>query len=129
MVQRFLGWRMVAVAFFVDFVAVGFFFYSYGVFFKAIEQEFGGSRLGVSLGLTVTATVGAFAAPFIGHALDRFPLKRVIAEPSTRTLKASRGLVVRSASLEAETFTLEELKAALPQRALDLALEIRGPRH
>ena len=79
MVQRFLGWRMVAVAFFVDFVAVGFFFYSYGVFFKAIEQEFGGSRLGVSLGLTVTATVGAFAAPFIGHALDRFPLKRVIA--------------------------------------------------
>ena len=50
-------------------------------------------------------------------------------EPSTRTLKASRGVVVRSASLEAETFTLEELKAALPQRALDLALEIRGPRH
>ncbi len=70
---------MVAVAFFVDFVAVGFFFYSYGVFFKAIEREFGGSRLGVSLGLTVTATVGAIAAPFIGQALDRFPLKRVIA--------------------------------------------------
>ena len=50
---------MVAVAFFVDFVAVGFFFYSYGVFFKAIAAEFGGSRLGVSLGLTVTAAVGA----------------------------------------------------------------------
>jgi len=79
MAQRFLGWRMVGVAFFVDFVAVGFFFYSYGVFFKAIEREFGGSRLGVSLGLTVTATVGAIAAPFIGQALDRFPLKRVIA--------------------------------------------------
>lgn len=79
MARAFLGWRMVAVAFFVDFVAVGFFFYSYGVFFKAIEREFGGSRLGVSLGLTVTATVGAIAAPFIGQALDRFPLKRVIA--------------------------------------------------
>jgi MFS family permease len=76
---RFLGWRMVGVAFCVDFVAVGFFFYSYGVFFTAIEQEFGGSRLGVSLGLTVTATVGAIAAPFVGSALDRFPLKRVIA--------------------------------------------------
>jgi MFS family permease len=76
---RFLGWRMVGVAFCVDFVAVGFFFYSYGVFFTAIEQEFGGSRLGVSLGLTVTATVGAIAAPFVGNALDRFPLKRVIA--------------------------------------------------
>lgn len=69
---------MVAVAFFVDFVAVGFFFYSYGVFFKAIAAEFGGSRLGVSLGLTVTAAVGAVAAPLIGNALDRYPLKRII---------------------------------------------------
>jgi len=69
---------MVCVAFFVDFVAVGFFFYSYGVFFKAIAAEFGGSRLGVSLGLTVTATVGALAAPLIGSALDRYPLKRII---------------------------------------------------
>lgn len=75
----FPGWKMVAVAFFVDFVAVGFFFYSYGVFFKAIAAEFGGSRLGVSLGITVTTTVGALAAPAIGWALDRFPLKRVIA--------------------------------------------------
>ena len=69
---------MVSVAFFVDFVAVGFFFYSYGVFFKAIADEFGGSRLGVSLGLTVTNAVGAIAAPLIGQALDRFPLKRII---------------------------------------------------
>jgi predicted MFS family arabinose efflux permease len=75
---RFLGWRMVCVAFFVDFVAVGFFFYSYGVFFKAIATEFGGSRLGVSLGLTVTGAVGAVAAPLIGAALDRYPLKRII---------------------------------------------------
>jgi len=69
---------MVAVAFFVDFVAVGFFFYSYGVFFKAIASEFGNSRLGVSLGLTVTATVGAVVAPLVGRALDKYPLKRVI---------------------------------------------------
>jgi MFS family permease len=74
----FFGWRMVAVAFFVDFVAVGFFFYSYGVFFKAIAAEFGDSRLGVALGLTVTQTVGAIAAPLIGRALDRYPIRRVI---------------------------------------------------
>lgn len=77
--KRFLGWRMVAVAFFVDFIAVGFFFYSYGVFFKAIAAEFGDSRLGVSLGLTVTSTVGALVAPIVGNALDRYPLKRIIA--------------------------------------------------
>lgn len=74
----FPGWRMVAVAFFVDFIAVGFFFYSYGVFFKAIAAEFGGSRLSVSIGITLTQTVGALLAPFIGRALDRFPLKHVI---------------------------------------------------
>ncbi len=75
----FVGWRMVAVAFFVDFIAVGFFFYSYGVFFKAIAAEFGDSRLGVSIGISVTQGVGAILAPFIGRALDKYPLKRVIA--------------------------------------------------
>ena len=78
-----MGWRMVTVAFFVDFVAVGFFFYSYGVFFKAIAAEFGGSRLGVALGLTVTNAVGAIAAPLVGRALDRYPLKRVIGVGAT----------------------------------------------
>ncbi len=73
-----MGWRMVAVAFFVDFVAVGFFFYSYGVFFKAIAAEFGDSRLGVALGLTVTNLVGAIAAPLVGRALDRYPLRWII---------------------------------------------------
>ncbi len=75
----FIGWRMVAVPFFVDFIAVGFFFYSYGVFFKAIATEFGDSRLGVSIGTTVTMGVGAVLAPFIGQALDRYPLKNIIA--------------------------------------------------
>jgi MFS family permease len=79
----FLGWRMVAVAFFVDFIAVGFFFYSYGVFFKAIAAEFGGSRLGVSIGITVTQVVGAIIAPFIGRALDVYPLKRVMTYGAT----------------------------------------------
>jgi MFS family permease len=69
---------MVTVAFFVDFVAVGFFFYSYGVFFKAIAAEFGDSRLGVALGLTITQAVGALAAPLVGRALDRYPLKTVM---------------------------------------------------
>ena len=74
----FIGWRMVAVGFFVDFIAVGFFFYSYGVFFKAIATEFGDSRLGVSIGTTVTMGVGAVLSPFIGQALDRYPLRNVI---------------------------------------------------
>ncbi len=66
------------VAFFVDFVAVGFFFYSYGVFFKAIAAEFGDSRLGVALGLTMTSAVGAVVSPLVGRALDKYPLRLVI---------------------------------------------------
>lgn len=74
---RFMGWRMVAVAFFVDFIAVGFFFYSYGVFFKAIAEEFGDSRFGVSVGIMLTQVAGAIVAPLIGQALDRYPLRNV----------------------------------------------------
>lgn len=73
-----MGWRMVLVAFCVDFVAVGFFFYSYGVFFKSIAADFGGSRLGVSVGLSITQAVGAFVAPVVGRALDRYPLRNVM---------------------------------------------------
>jgi len=87
----FAGWRMVAVAVFVDFIAVGFFFYSYGVFFKAIAAEFGDSRLGVSIGTTVTMGVGAVMAPLIGRALDRYPLKAVIA---TGAVSMSTGFVL-----------------------------------
>ena len=67
------------MAFFVDFIAVGFFFYSYGIFFKSIAAEFGDSRLGVAIGITLTQGVGAVLAPFIGRALDRYPLKRIMA--------------------------------------------------
>ena len=77
--QPFLGWRMAGVAFFVDFIAVGFFFYSYGIFFKSIAAEFGDSRLDVAIGITLTQGVGAVLAPFIGRALDRYPLKRIMA--------------------------------------------------
>ena len=69
---------MVLVAFCIDFVDVGFFFYSYGGFFKAIAEDFGGSRLGVAIGLTVTNAVGAIAAPYVGRALDKYPLRNVM---------------------------------------------------
>ena len=75
----FFGWRMVGVAFFVDFIAVGFFFYSYGIFFKSIAAEFGDSRLGVSIGISITQGIGALLAPFIGRALDQLPLRHVMA--------------------------------------------------
>ncbi|HSG90770.1 MAG TPA: MFS transporter [Pseudomonadales bacterium] len=84
---------MVAVAFFVDFIAVGFFFYSYGVFFKALAEEFGGARLDVSIGLTLVNVVGGLLGPFIGRALDRYPIKWVIV---AGTLAMSLGFLLLS---------------------------------
>ena len=75
----FYGWRIVAVAFLVDFIAVGFFFYSYPIFFKTIAAELGGgSRGGVGLGIAISNAVGALIAPFIGRALDRHSIKRMM---------------------------------------------------
>jgi MFS family permease len=76
--RRFLGWRMVGVAFVVQFIAVGFFFYSFGVYLKEIEAGLGESRFGVSLGMMVTGAVGGIIAPFVGRALDHYPIKRMM---------------------------------------------------
>ena len=74
---------MVAIGFCIDFIAIGFFFYSYGVFFKAIAEDFQGSRMGVSLGIVIAQGTGALMAPLIGRALDRYPIKQVIALAAT----------------------------------------------
>lgn len=74
----FLGWRIVGLAFLTNFVSVGFLFYSYGVFFKALAADFGGSRFGVSLGLYCLQLVTALSAPFVGQLLDRGLIRRVM---------------------------------------------------
>ena len=57
--KLFYGWRMVAVAFVVDFIAVGFFFYSYGIFLKGISADLAGSRFAASLGISIANGIGA----------------------------------------------------------------------
>lgn len=74
----FLGWRMVGVAFIIDFIAVGFFFYSYSVFFKYLSEEFGGVRFNTALGLTIVNAVGALISPHLGRYLDRFSIKKIM---------------------------------------------------
>jgi MFS family permease len=74
----FLGWWMVALAFLTNFISVGFGFYSYGVFFKALAVEFGGSRFAVSAGLTSLQLVSALSAPLVGRLLDRGATRQVM---------------------------------------------------
>ena len=74
----FYGWRIVTVAFVTNFIAVGLVFYSYGVFFKALAAEFGGSRFGVATGLAIMNIAIGVCAPFLGQALDRSSIRNVI---------------------------------------------------
>jgi MFS family permease len=74
----FYGWRIVAVAFVTNFIAVGLVFYSYGVFFKALAAEFGGSRFGVAAGLAIMNVAISVIAPFLGHAFDRSSMRHII---------------------------------------------------
>ncbi|GAB1261541.1 MFS transporter [Aurantivibrio plasticivorans] len=77
--KYFYGWTIVMVAFVVDFIAVGFFFYSYGAFFLPIAEELGGgSRLGVNMGIVLVNATGAIIAPWVGDALDRFNIKYIM---------------------------------------------------
>jgi len=76
----FYGWTIVGAAFWVDFIAVGFFFYSYGVFYLPITEELGGgSRFGVAMGIALVNGVAAILAPWVGNALDQYSIKRIMA--------------------------------------------------
>ena len=74
----FFGWRMVSVAFLVDFIAVGFFFYSFGIYYPAIDAEFRGGSVWVAMGIAVSNLLSGVFAPFAGRALDVLSLRRVM---------------------------------------------------
>lgn len=67
----YYGWNILGVTFLTNFIAVGFIFYSYGVFFKDLAADFGGSRLGVGVGLAVMNITNGLIAPFLGRIADR----------------------------------------------------------
>lgn len=67
----FFGWVVVAGCFGMSVVS-GAFFYARGIFLPAMADEFGGSRLEVTLAFTIAQAVGAFAAPVLGLLLDRY---------------------------------------------------------
>jgi len=89
----FTGWKIVALAFLTNFISVGFVFYSYGVFFKALVAEFGGSRFGVAVGLVALQLVSASIAPTVGRLLDRGHTRALM------TLGGRRGMALGLASM------------------------------
>lgn len=79
----YYGWKIVGATFVTLFISVGFLFYAYGVFFLALEKEFGGSRLAISIGLAVMNIAMGIIAPFLGRAVDTFSIRRIMLIGST----------------------------------------------
>ena len=67
----FYGWIVVAGCFCMSIVS-GAFVYARGVFLPEMADDFGGSRLNITLAFSLAQAVGAFSSPFIGMALDRW---------------------------------------------------------
>ena len=74
----FYGWRIVGVAFLCHFIATGFVFYCYGVFFRPLQELFGWSRLTVGGGLTVISLMSAVYAPLVARIMDRQGIRRTM---------------------------------------------------
>ncbi len=68
----YYGWRIVAVAFLTHCLNVGCVFYSFGVFFTPLIDEFGWTRAQISWGFSSVSIVGALWSPFVGRVVDRY---------------------------------------------------------
>jgi MFS transporter, OFA family, oxalate/formate antiporter len=68
----YYGWRIVAVAFLTHCLTVGCVFYSFGVFFTPLLDEFGWSRAQLSWGFSSISIFGALYSPFVGRIVDRY---------------------------------------------------------
>lgn len=74
----FYGWKIVGVTFVTQFISIGFVFYSYGVFFKAVAEEFGATRFGVGVGLAFIQICTGLVSPMLGRALDRGHVRAIM---------------------------------------------------
>ena len=76
--KKFLGWRMIISANFIDFISGGLAFYAYAVFFSFIQDEFSASRFLVSLTVSVMILTAGLYSPLMGYILDRFSIRKVL---------------------------------------------------
>ena len=74
----FYGWWIVAVCFLLLFLFAGAGFYSFSIFIKPIEEEFGWDRAAISLTMSINFLMGGVAGPFIGKVIQRFGVKIIM---------------------------------------------------
>ena len=72
------AWRMVAVTFFTQFLAMGFTFYSFAIILKPLAAEFGGGRLGVTMLPVAISLAGGVMSPFLGIWVARGSIRNIM---------------------------------------------------
>ncbi|WP_054032165.1 MFS transporter [Desulfatitalea tepidiphila] len=74
----FYGWYIVAACFALCFLFAGAGFYSFSVFIKPIENEFGWERSAISLTMSIYLIVGGLMGPVFGRLVQKYGPKRVM---------------------------------------------------
>ena len=74
----FYGVWITAGSFVLLFLFAGAGFYSFSIFIKPLEDEFGWSRSAISLAISIYMILHGCAAPFVGHAVQTYGPKKVM---------------------------------------------------
>ena len=74
----FYGWRIVAASFVLLFLFAGAGFYSFSIFIKPLEDDFGWPRASIALTMSIYFMVGGCAGPVIGKLIQAYGEKRVM---------------------------------------------------
>ena len=76
--KKFFGWKIVALAFFLDFCAVGYSFQSFPVVVLELSKEFSLSRFLATLPIPLFMIMSSLFMPFIGRFLDKGVIRSIL---------------------------------------------------
>ncbi len=74
----FYGWRLVAVACFIQFLHGGLLIQAFGAYVAVMSSELGWSKTALSVGAAIQSMEGALIGPVLGWIVDRFGARSVV---------------------------------------------------
>ena len=75
----FYGWKILAIVFLAQMLAMGTTVYGFGVFVKPLTEEFGVSRATLNQGFVVFMIGMGLFSPLLGRLLDRYRIRYIMA--------------------------------------------------
>ena len=76
--KKFFGWKIVALAFFLDFCAVGYSFQSFPVVVLELSKEFSLSRFLATLPIPLFMIMSSLFMPYVGKFLDKGEIRAIL---------------------------------------------------